>query len=49
ITKRLRRIHNAWQFWFESNLVFTAQWLRQSGRVVHHLTRRYVSFRNLSF
>ncbi|EGQ9702223.1 DUF3265 domain-containing protein, partial [Vibrio parahaemolyticus] len=23
ITKRLRRIHNAWQFWFALNLVFT--------------------------
>ncbi|TXM29089.1 DUF3265 domain-containing protein [Vibrio parahaemolyticus] len=42
ITKRLRRIHNAWHFQFESVLVFTAQWLRLGGRVVHHLTRRYV-------
>ncbi|MCX8788118.1 GNAT family N-acetyltransferase [Vibrio parahaemolyticus] len=43
ITKRLRRIHNAWQFWFKSALVFTAQWFRLGGRVVHHLTRRYVT------
>ncbi|EGR3462051.1 transporter, partial [Vibrio parahaemolyticus] len=21
-------MHNAWQFWFESALVFTAQWVR---------------------
>ncbi|TOG58298.1 DUF3265 domain-containing protein [Vibrio parahaemolyticus] len=41
ITKRSRRIHNAWQFWFEFALVFTAQWFRLGGRVVHHLTRRY--------
>ncbi|NOJ02112.1 hypothetical protein F0240_20265, partial [Vibrio kanaloae] len=39
-TKRLRRIHNAWHFWFELALVFTAQWFRFGGRVVHHLTRR---------
>ncbi len=42
ITKRSRRIHNAWQFWFVSTLVFTAQWVRFGGRVAHHLTRRYV-------
>ncbi|TBT61689.1 hypothetical protein D5E72_24605 [Vibrio parahaemolyticus] len=42
ITKRLRRIHNAWHFWFVSTYVFTAQWLGLGGRVVHHLTRRYV-------
>ncbi|TOG63511.1 hypothetical protein CGG86_23035 [Vibrio parahaemolyticus] len=42
LTKRLRRIHNARQFWFESTLVFKAQWFRLGGRVVHHLTRRYV-------
>ncbi|EGR0694106.1 hypothetical protein CGH10_23905 [Vibrio parahaemolyticus] len=40
ITKRLRRIHNAWQFRFALNLVATAQWFRFGGRVVHHLTRR---------
>ncbi|EGR0935579.1 hypothetical protein EIB86_23800 [Vibrio parahaemolyticus] len=45
LTKRLRRIHNAWQFWFKSALVFTAQWFRLGGRVVHHLTRRYVKNR----
>ncbi|MCZ6377310.1 hypothetical protein O4N72_24015, partial [Vibrio parahaemolyticus] len=38
----LRWIHNAWQFCFESALVFTAQLVRSGGRVVHHLTRRYV-------
>ncbi|TXN13554.1 DUF3265 domain-containing protein, partial [Vibrio parahaemolyticus] len=37
----LRGIHNAWQFWFESVLVFTAQWLRSGGSVVHPLMRRY--------
>ncbi len=42
LTKRLRRIHNAWHFGFESVLVFTAQLFRLGGRVVHHLTRRYV-------
>ncbi|AVF60399.1 DUF3265 domain-containing protein [Vibrio diabolicus] len=42
ITKRSRRIHNAWHFRFDSNLVFTAQCLRLGDRVVHHLTRRYV-------
>ncbi|NCM80981.1 DUF3265 domain-containing protein [Vibrio parahaemolyticus] len=42
LTKRLRRIHNAWHFWFDLNLVFTAQCFRLSGGVVHHLTRRYV-------
>ncbi|NCM90672.1 DUF3265 domain-containing protein [Vibrio parahaemolyticus] len=41
MTKRLRRIHNAWQFQFESALVFTALWFKSGGRVVHHLTRRY--------
>ncbi|HAS6291038.1 TPA: DUF3265 domain-containing protein [Vibrio vulnificus] len=41
ITRRLRRIHNAWHFRFALNLVFTAQWFRCGGGVVHHLTRRY--------
>ncbi|GAJ72451.1 hypothetical protein JCM18904_3277 [Vibrio sp. JCM 18904] len=31
ITKHLRGIHNAWQFWFESALVFTAQWFSLGG------------------
>ncbi|EGR0930920.1 hypothetical protein EIC00_24555 [Vibrio parahaemolyticus] len=31
ITKRLRGILNAWHFWFESALVFTAQWVRLGG------------------
>ncbi|TOI16553.1 DUF3265 domain-containing protein [Vibrio parahaemolyticus] len=42
ITKHLRGIHNAWQFWFELALVFTAQWFRLGGGVVHPLMRRYV-------
>lgn len=41
LTKRLRQIHNAWHFWFVSAQVFTAQWFRLGGGVVHHLTRRY--------
>ena len=40
LTRRLRRIHNAWRFQIQSGLVFTAQWFRLGGRVVHHLTRR---------
>ncbi|QEL41862.1 DUF3265 domain-containing protein [Vibrio parahaemolyticus] len=48
MTKRLRRIHNAWHFRFDSNFVFTAQWVKLGGRVVHHLTRRYVSFQYIS-
>ncbi len=35
LTKRLRQIRNAWQFWFESALVFTGQGL---GSVVMLLT-----------
>ncbi len=31
ITKRLRRIPNAWHFRFDSALVFTAQWVRCGG------------------
>ncbi|TOE36016.1 acetyltransferase [Vibrio parahaemolyticus] len=31
ITKHSRGIHNAWQFWFELALVFTAQWFRLGG------------------
>ncbi|EGR0694177.1 hypothetical protein E2K20_25925 [Vibrio parahaemolyticus] len=31
ITKHSRGIHNAWQFWFESALVLTAQWFRSGG------------------
>ncbi len=31
ITSNLRGIHNAWQFWFESALVFTAQWFSLGG------------------
>ncbi len=41
ITKRSRRIPNAWHFRFALNLVFTAQWFRFGGSVAHHLTRRY--------
>ncbi|EGQ8136931.1 DUF3265 domain-containing protein [Vibrio parahaemolyticus] len=42
LTKHLRGIHNAWQFWFELALVFTAQWFRLGGGVVHPLMRRYM-------
>ncbi len=42
ITRRLRGILNAWHFQFDSTLVFTAQWFRLGGGVVHPLTRRYV-------
>ncbi|TOG16779.1 acetyltransferase [Vibrio parahaemolyticus] len=31
LTKHSRGIHNAWQFWFELALVFTAQCLRSGG------------------
>ncbi|EGR2724499.1 hypothetical protein DUG83_24095 [Vibrio parahaemolyticus] len=31
ITKRLRRIHNARHFQFDSALVFTSQWFRFGG------------------
>ncbi|HAS6309402.1 TPA: hypothetical protein I7213_22270 [Vibrio vulnificus] len=31
ITRRLRRIPNAWRFRFALNLVFTAQWFRLGG------------------
>ncbi|EGR3406306.1 DUF3265 domain-containing protein [Vibrio parahaemolyticus] len=41
LTSNSRGIHNAWQFWFELALVFTAQWLRLGGGVVHPLMRRY--------
>ncbi|EGQ8146214.1 hypothetical protein DMW00_24725 [Vibrio parahaemolyticus] len=40
ITKHSRGIHNARQFWFELALVFTAQWFRLGGGVVHPLMRR---------
>ncbi|MDF4795857.1 hypothetical protein P3553_17450, partial [Vibrio parahaemolyticus] len=29
--KHSRGIHNAWQFWFELALVFTAQWFSLGG------------------
>ncbi|HAS8237277.1 TPA: hypothetical protein I7763_22510 [Vibrio vulnificus] len=44
ITKHLRGIHNAWQFWFELALVFSAQWFRLGGGVVHPLMRRYEAY-----
>ncbi|RPB32152.1 hypothetical protein CYQ90_23425, partial [Vibrio parahaemolyticus] len=31
LTKHSRGIHNAWQFWFELALVFTAQWFSSGG------------------
>ncbi|TNZ98393.1 hypothetical protein CGK24_19345 [Vibrio parahaemolyticus] len=40
LTKRLRKIRNAWHFWFDSALVFTAQCFRCGGGVAHYLTRR---------
>ncbi|TOF62061.1 DUF3265 domain-containing protein [Vibrio parahaemolyticus] len=43
LTKRLRGILNAWHFQFDSALVFTAQWFRLGGGVVHPLTRRYTT------
>jgi hypothetical protein len=43
ITRRLRGILNAWHFQFDSTLVFTAQWFRLGGGVVHPLTRRYAA------
>ncbi|OUJ48306.1 hypothetical protein BTM22_24215 [Vibrio parahaemolyticus] len=49
ITKRLRGILNAWHFQFDSALVFTAQWFRLGGSVVHPLTRRYKARRKRTF
>ncbi|TBT37303.1 DUF3265 domain-containing protein [Vibrio parahaemolyticus] len=49
LTRYLRGIHNAWQFWFESTLVFTAQWGRLGGRVVHPLIRRYTNYKSSRF
>lgn len=40
--KQFKQIRNAWHFWFESVLVFTAQWFRCGGRVAHYLIGRYV-------
>ncbi|EGR0804766.1 hypothetical protein EX462_24345 [Vibrio alginolyticus] len=34
-------MRNAWHFWFDSALVFTAQWFSLGGSVAHYLTRRY--------
>ncbi|TBT47698.1 acetyltransferase [Vibrio parahaemolyticus] len=31
LTKHSRGIHNAWQFWFELALVFSAQWFNLGG------------------
>ncbi|ELN6934376.1 DUF3265 domain-containing protein [Vibrio navarrensis] len=49
LTKRLRGIHAAWHFWYA--LSFSGEsGLRKVGLGgTHPLTRRYVSFRNLSF
>ncbi|EGR3135933.1 DUF3265 domain-containing protein [Vibrio parahaemolyticus] len=44
LTKHLRGIHNARQFWFELALVFTAQWFSLGGGVVHPLMRRYMQW-----
>ncbi|MCR9600007.1 DUF3265 domain-containing protein [Vibrio alginolyticus] len=40
MTNCSRGIHNAWYFRFKISFVFTVQWFRLGGRVVHHLTRR---------
>nr|WP_231566535.1 DUF3265 domain-containing protein [Vibrio caribbeanicus] len=40
LTRRLRGILNAWHYGFDSVLVFTEQWLRLGGCVVHPLTQR---------
>ncbi|MQC32885.1 DUF3265 domain-containing protein [Vibrio parahaemolyticus] len=45
LTKHSRGIHNAWQFWFELALVFTAHAFRRVECVVHPLMRRYVTRR----
>ncbi|ELS0754500.1 DUF3265 domain-containing protein [Vibrio vulnificus] len=49
LTKRLRGIHAAWHFWYAVS--FSGEsCLRKVGLGgIHPLTRRYVSFRNLSF
>ncbi|HGS5505956.1 TPA: hypothetical protein ACMDU4_004250, partial [Vibrio parahaemolyticus] len=31
LTRRLRRIHNAWRFQFKLNLVFKVQWFKFGG------------------
>lgn len=49
ITRRSRGILNAWHFQFDSALVFTAQWFRLGGGVVHPLTRRYTAISHLTF
>ncbi|EGR0050568.1 DUF3265 domain-containing protein [Vibrio vulnificus] len=41
MTRRLRRIRNAWRSQFTLNLVSKAQRFRLGCRVTHHLTRRY--------
>ncbi|WP_235652741.1 hypothetical protein [Vibrio anguillarum] len=45
--KQFKQIRNAWHFWFESVLVFTAQWFRCGGRVAHYLIGRYATQVNL--
>lgn len=40
--KQFKQIRNAWHFWFESVLVFTAQWFRCGGSVAHYLIGRYI-------
>ncbi len=39
--KQFKQIRNAWHFWFESILVFTAQWFRGGGSAAHYLIGRY--------
>ncbi|HAS6046047.1 TPA: DUF3265 domain-containing protein [Vibrio vulnificus] len=49
MTRRLRGIHAAWHFWYAVGFGGESG-LRRGGLCgTHPLTRRYVSFRNLSF
>ncbi|TOE18472.1 hypothetical protein CGJ47_24130 [Vibrio parahaemolyticus] len=45
ITRRLRRIHNAWRFQVQSGLVFKVQWFRFGGRRCSPLNAALCSYR----